>query len=352
MRLFKFSIITLIISSVILATCAGIIVYVDPMFHYHKPIENLEYEIYDERYQNDGIMKNFDYDAIIIGTSMSENFKSSELNDLFNMHSIKVCFSGSTYNEINERLKTAFVYNKNIKMVVRGLDIWRLSENKDAMSYDHDMYPEYLYDSNLINDVQYLLSKEMLFKAHDVIEYTKSGKKTTNFDDYANWNDCYSFGKEAVLNEYIRKEKNDKEDVFTNDTYRKEHDNIMQNCVQIAIDNPNTDFYYFFTPVSICYFDSFNQNRELAKYIQKEKCATETMLQYDNIHLFSFFDDYDIILNLSNYKDYAHYGEWINSYILQAMKNNEHIITQENYKKYYDDMYKFYINYDYDSLFE
>ena len=56
---------------------------VDPYFHYHKPLAGLEYAIYDERYQNDGIVKHFDYDAILTGTSMTENFKTSEFDALF-----------------------------------------------------------------------------------------------------------------------------------------------------------------------------------------------------------------------------------------------------------------------------
>lgn len=39
-------------------------------------------------------MRNFEYDAIIIGTSMTENFKTSEADALFAASFIKVPFSG------------------------------------------------------------------------------------------------------------------------------------------------------------------------------------------------------------------------------------------------------------------
>lgn len=78
------------------------VVYYDPYFHYHSPNEKFYYNLKNERSQNDGIIRNFDYDAIITGTSMTENFKVSQANDLFNIKAIKVCFAGGTYREIDD----------------------------------------------------------------------------------------------------------------------------------------------------------------------------------------------------------------------------------------------------------
>ena len=62
----------------------SVVVYVDPFMHYHKPIiSKFFYSLDNQRSQNDGIIKYFDYDAIITGTSMIENFKTSEFDKLF-----------------------------------------------------------------------------------------------------------------------------------------------------------------------------------------------------------------------------------------------------------------------------
>lgn len=53
-----------------------ITVYIDPLFHYHKPLQGYGYPLDNERYQNDGITRNFEYDSITTGTSMVENFKT------------------------------------------------------------------------------------------------------------------------------------------------------------------------------------------------------------------------------------------------------------------------------------
>ena len=93
-----------------LGVVAGLVIKVDPFFHYHKPmVDTYYYHIVNERSQNDGIVKQFDYDAVITGTSMTENFKTSEMDEIFGVHSIKVPFSGGTYKEINDNLARAYV---------------------------------------------------------------------------------------------------------------------------------------------------------------------------------------------------------------------------------------------------
>ena len=79
----KWGIGLLITTVVLLIALGGLTAVVDPYFHYHGPLEGLSYPDGNERYQNDGIIRNFAYDAVITGNSMTENFRVSELNDLF-----------------------------------------------------------------------------------------------------------------------------------------------------------------------------------------------------------------------------------------------------------------------------
>lgn len=75
------------------------------------------------------------------------------------------------------------------------------------------------------------------------------------------------------------------------------------------------------------------------------------ILGYDNIHLFSFNNFTEITTDLNNYKDVTHYGEWINSAILQYMKDGKGELTEYNYKKYIEEEYDFYSTFNYNSLF-
>lgn len=186
------------------------IVYIDPCFHYHSPLQGISYILNDERYQNNGIVRNFDYDAIIIGTSMTQNFKTSEMDHVFDVHSIKVPYSGAYFKEINDSIVIALENNPNIKLVLRSLDLYSIYVDKDTEVIQQGyVYPYFMNDNNPFNDVAYVLNKEWLLRGLDNVLYTREGGISTSFDEYANWNDAFQFGSEAVLQTYQRDEKVD-----------------------------------------------------------------------------------------------------------------------------------------------
>ena len=129
-------------------------------------------------------------------------------------------------------------------------------------------------------------------------------------------------------------------------------ENLQQNVIDLISNHPDITFYLFFTPYSIYYWDSLNQNGMIERQLALEKNAIELLLEYDNIRLFSFNDKFEIICDLNNYKDTMHYSELINSKILQWMFDGTGLLTKENYRDYCNNVEKFYINFDYEGLFQ
>lgn len=343
----KFGILFIIIFIFSILFISFTTIIIDPYFHYHKPLKNLNYTLNNQRYQNYGIIKHFNYDAIITGTSMTENFKTSEFDKLFNVSSIKVSFQGSSFKETNELLKKALENNKDIKYIIRSLDYSSFYIDKDDYIYDIETFPFYLYNDDLGDDVKYILNKKVFLKSL----ITLNNKKNTTFDEYNYWNDNYVFGKEVLDSNYERPEKVDDQKINKSDV-KMLNDNINQNVISLIKKYPNTEFYFFYPPYSIYQWDYWNQTSQLNKYLIGEKIITKELLKYDNVHIFSFLDNYDIVTNLDNYKDTTHYSADINSFILKSMNKGEHQLTKKNYKEYYDKILKYYNNYDYDKLFK
>lgn len=341
---------TLFFSIIAFIIFASVTIYIDPLFHYHKPLNKYKYPINNERYQNDGITRNFEYESIITGTSMTENFKKSEADKIFESDFIKVPFSGGYYKEINDNLKRAYSSGKNIKYIIRCLDYSHLVEYKDAYREDIS-YPFYLYNNNLFDDMNYVFNKSILFEqTRSVIKHTKTEIKTTNFDDYANWNNYYTFGAETVLSTYTLDETASTAQVFSEDERSMVLGNIRQNVTSLAGEHPETTFYYFFPPYSICYWDGLKNDGQIDWRIDAEQAAIEEILKYPNIKLYSFCNNFELVCNLDNYKDQAHYGEWVNSLILEWIHNGEYLLTKDNYKEYIKTIREFYNYYDYSSL--
>lgn len=176
---------------ILLFAVLAVVIYVDPAFHYHKPNPKYFYKISNERVQNDGIVKHFDYQGVITGTSMTQNFKTSEANMIFNCEFVKVPFSGATYNEVNNIVETALANNPECRIIIRGLDYGKIVEDKDKQRFDLGVYPTYLYDDNIFNDVNYVLNRNTLFgEVYPMIIQSKRDGFSggyTSFDVYSNW---------------------------------------------------------------------------------------------------------------------------------------------------------------------
>ena len=117
----------------------------------------------NQRYQNAGLSKNFEYDSLILGTSMTENFILDEVEKKLNFNKlIKLSVSGGSAKEQSTTLKTAIENNDNLKNVLWGLDIFAFIGEPDMLRYGINSFPFYLYDDYITNDYKYLFSTDTL----------------------------------------------------------------------------------------------------------------------------------------------------------------------------------------------
>ena len=333
----------------------AIAIYVDPYFHYHKPILSLNYTLSNQRSQNDGILKHFDYDGIITGTSMTECFKTTEANKIFDADFIKVPYSGARFKETNDAIKTGLKSNKNIKYVIRSLDKYAICVDKDEKREDLGAYPTYLYDNNIFNDVKYIFNKNILINLDIPLIISKlkgSPGGITSFDDYSSWMSYSKFGKQYVVGSRLSFSNPQNENMLSNEEIDIIKVNIKQNITDLANEFPNVEYNYFFPPYSIVWWGDTYSQGNLKKQIQIEKIAIEEILNNSSIRLFGFDNMTEISTNLDNYRDVTHYGDWINTKMLEYMKKDVGLLTLDNYEDYLKEVYEFYSTYDYNSLLD
>lgn len=329
----------------VLTLLSGFTAFVDPFLHFSSGRAFLQYPLKDERYQNDGIARHYDYDSIITGTSMCQNFKCSEFNALWNAAAIKIASPGASYHESCENIGRALSRHNGVKNILCSIDGNRL--NYPALYEEYDGYPTYLYDNNPFNDVNYLLNKEVLTKTIAVLNYTRSGQKTTTMDEYGSWNNYASFGKENVLASFTLLDEREEALVLTEEDIQQIRENVSTNFVKLAETYPNTTFFLFFPPYSICYWEAMVRTKQLNAQLEAQRIGVELLLAAPNIQVYDFSYRIDITENLDNYTDTLHYGEWINSEILQMIAAGEGRLTKDNFRDYYDSLEKMYSQYDY-----
>lgn len=324
---------------------AAATVIIDPFLHYHKPLPGLEYPLNEERYQNDGIARHYEYEALLTGTSMSQNFKASYFEELWQMPAIKTAYSGASFHELNQGICRAIEYNPQIQVVVCSLDGNRLIYPADRDEYED--YPEYLYDNNPWNDVSYLLNKEVVPRTLAVVNYTRSGQTTPDMDAYGSWNDYKNFGREAVLSTFQRMEETGERVELSEEDIRMIQENIDENFLKTAQENPQISFYFYLPPYSVCYWDALERTGQLQAQLAAQELAVERLMTAENVRVFGFDLRTDITCNLDNYTDTMHYGEWVNMEILRCMSAGECELTSENFREYGRQIAEFYENYEF-----
>ena len=336
----------------ILLLLGSITAVLDPYFHYHAPLEGLSYELFYQRYQNDGIVKHFDYDALITGNSMTENFKTSLCDELFGTKAIKVPYSGASFKELDANLRTAFEHNGGLGMVVMGLDYGNFIQDKDYMAYADEDYPDFLYDTNPFNDVKYLFNKSILKTALDMVLRTRAGVPPTDFDSYSAWDANIDYSREAVFAGYERHWDTGEEHHMNPERLEMLRGNIEQNILETVKAHPETEFYFYFPPYSVLFWDKQDRMGVLELQLEAEREVIELLLPFENVQLFSFLNDFELAEDFGHFKDYIHHDPGINDHILECMARGEHRLTEDNYESYLASMYAQYSDYDFDALFE
>lgn len=335
---------TTILTIIVIMTATAWII--DPYFHFHKPFPFVSYRLYDERYTNDGISRHFEYDTIITGTSMAQNFKPSEVDAVFGVTSVKETFSGAGFKELSQNLDRALAKKNDLKTVIWSVDFNAIIRDKDYDIYSG--YPKYLYDDNPFNDVCYIFNKTVWYEGIiPNLIMTLLGHERTSLDEYSAWDK--ELGYEHVMAGYDRwEERAEMRQGLSAEEQKMVEDNIRQNFVELVNKYPDTTFYLFYTPYSICWWDFMNQEGLMLQQFEAERITTELLLQCPNVKLYNFNDKYDVITEFDNYRDREHYGAHINSQILEWLAKGEGLVTLDNYEALLEQEKQFYLNYNYE----
>lgn len=332
---------------------------VDPCFHYHAPLSGTGYILNDARYQNDGITEHFSYDALITGSSMTENTLASEVDSLFDVNSIKVCYEGGSYHEISDNIRVGLTHNPELKTVFWGTDLTYLLQDKDAdfhgiEDYNYK-YPWYMVDQNPFNDVSYLFNKTIfLDKTVPAIQNIRGANESTSFDEYTSWaNNGYIFEKESVLLMYDRPDTAAAAQTPpTEEQLETVYGNVQQNIVQLAQDYPDVTFYIYIPPYNVLYWDMLIRNGDADYYLKAQSILIEECVKVPNIKLYAYGTRKSLVTNLDLYMDTTHYTPKTNSKIFKWMKKEKGLLTVDNYAEYLADFEDFYMNYDYENIFK
>ena len=305
---------------------------VDPLQLYRKATFYKPYS-YSERYMVWGLIKNYDYNSILVGSSMTENFTYNDINENLKLNILRIPFSGLSAYEANLLIQKALESNTNLSTILYGLDLFSFRGEKTRLRFGENSLPTYLINDTIVDDYKYLLNIDTLKYNIKIFLSNFLGWKKDNidFNRMWNWNNKYKFNKELCIKSYKESLKtNEKKDEYKIEKLKESFNyNILPH-----LKNEKIKFIIFFPPYSILAWKSWEQKKYLKDLLNFKEYILKELVKYKNIKIYDFQIAKEITHNLDNYKDLTHYSEDINKWMIQQIKNNKYLVTKDNIDQY------------------
>ena len=360
---------TFIITSIVLVVLFFSILFIyDPLKVFHKPWMNKEYLQLNMREQAAGIINNWEYDSVILGTSILECTSSKEASNKLGGKFINISLAGSYFFERAIILKY-LLKKKPIKKILYSLDTIGLTDTgKSDGTFKIDSW-SYLYDNNRLNDFKAYINNKYLKCLFSLSSKRKCFGRKVNFDRPNSW---HEFPDQAIrfggLNNWFNAKENPQIkhafsmilDSIQNIKKGQIHfDNnlaanikasekyIDENLIKYIKRYPNTKFIFILPPYSRIQFainaqynkSSFERYKASVRYLVSKSNKFENLLIYG-------WGNHSFVDNIANYKDPQHFEYKINSWMLDAISREEGLLTSTNIDVYLDIFSNKSLNYD------
>ena len=331
-----------------LGAVASLVFVVDPFFQYHKPLEGFPYIVDHQVNMNPGLAKNMDYDSILLGSSMTVSFNTDWFDEVIGLKTQKLSYNGAYPKDQANIMDIVFeAKGDSVKQVFLGIDELNYSGDVEQTKFE---IPEYLYDNNYLNDVKYVFNKDVIL---DYILRAAADPK-----DKSDWNMIYKpwwqdehYQKALVLMYY---EPSEEAEIAPDTELFLEgiEENLSVNIIPYIESHPETTFTIFYPPYSILYWNNVCREKGLDAVIEKYWYMSQRLLEYDNVEIFFFQNQEEIICNLNNYADYTHYHGRICRYMVECFENGQCRVTLDNLEEELEKLYQLAANYDYEAIWD
>lgn len=354
----KWVILTLFICAFILIPLCALLYVYDPLMFYHKPYFRKETFSKDMRVQAKAIIDSYDFNSLIIGTSMLENTSAKEADIKLKDKWVNLSLSGSYANERAVILNYIFK-KKEIKNIIYSLDVFLADKIVNTSSFEKiystdntdffaplGIYINLRKPKFMLCALTYSTKEKCVGKEQDIGKLLSwIGECSQYFGGFENWKKYYQKENYLKIKTQILDSKNDFNPPKNIDI-EKNKAILQEYLLSFISKNKDTNFYLVIPTYSrlnyridndkqYFYFNKgfslFSKYRALIKWLVLETS------KYPNVKIYGF-DDLNYADNIANYKDPQHYNTNMNSMQLDAIKNDTHILTPKNVDKYFQTM--------------
>lgn len=308
---------------------AALLVYLtDPFFHYHEPWFGLKVVEDEKEYQVPGMLKNFEYDSVLAGSSVVMSINTDTLDERFSCQTVKAVGGSASAPLLDYYLDIAFD-NHEIKYVFYGMDVFSFYNKPDMQVISEDV--EFLVNDDPFDDVKYLWNMDVIgTKIPDMINVSKD----LSYEEGL----LYQVNRDAKLGPEKVLEKHypgvgavqEMKPITYQEEYVTENMNRLEERVK---ENPDTQFLFLIPPYNIVWWDDAYEKGLLDTYLYTMEQCMERLLPYENVRFYKTdFNEASTITDMYQYMDYIHGGTMVTERMAQQVGTPEEEITLADYK--------------------
>ena len=284
-------------------------------------------------------------DTVLVGTSMAANYRSSWIQETFGTSAVRLTIPDGYYSEFDQVMNVLF-RTQEPERVIFGLDVNTLIRDESGVTA---AMPDYLYNANPLDDIQYLLNKDTLYYSAYTLLSNHWGEGDT-IDEGFTWDRNEWWNHISALENYDRPEIAAEE--LPADAYRDDVAVNLAVAERWVTEHPDTEFDFFLPPYSILFWDKVIREGRTEAVFAAIRQAGQTLLQYDNVKFYGYLMDPEIVTNLDNYCDYIHHSGGVCREILTMLQREEGRLTEENLEETLANWREFVVHYDYDQFWD
>jgi len=274
-------------------------IYVQDPLQVLRPSRGAENLYLVPEYQVAGIVRQHDYDAIVLGTSVSVDLRSQDLARTLGWRAINIALAGSTIREQRAVLDLAISTGK-VKHVLWPVDWFAFKTDEDRG------FPYYLYRAPGWRMAPYFLSLDMLL--HGLVTLVSPNERRVSL---ARWDEerfvRYRYGKDLVLTAW---EHRDSVKRTARPAKRRLTDAVEEQVTQAIRANPTVDFQIVLLPYSSLYYKLLADERpfEFDENCEIDRAIVSGATALPNAAVHDFRDAREFTEQLDRFKDLMHFS--------------------------------------------
>ncbi len=279
-------------------------------------------------YQIPGVARHYAYDAVVTGSSTSNNFTASDLERTLGWHAVNFSIAGSTIAKQHAVLQTALATGK-VRHVLWGLDPF-------AFRHDvgEDQFPFYLYAGSGWRRVKYLWNLDAI--RHGMRTMTLPAARRMSLEQWtANnvWDHQYVYGRDLVLHAWAHRDALASQELLASPTAAGEAvDRYMRSLI---LAYPETDFRIVMLPPTVLYQKLLLDERreEFDRGVAAGRAVVERTGLLPNARLYDFRDDPAITHDLDLFKDLVHFSGRVSVAIVESVAGERRRTSVEQFDR-------------------